>query len=305
MKESVLDQLLGNGQQSLTAIRERAANLAEVFRLPLRDQRWHGRAGELSGTGVGNSLEFQDHRDYIPGDDPRHINWNAFARNGQLTMKQFREEVQPLVDFVIDGSESMFLDVEKANRTLELLYFVESAASREGASLRVAIAIHEKLVLMEVAELSQINYWLQKRNEILKQVETDHAPNFLHFPFRSGSMRVILSDLLFPGSADELLRALSGSRGRPFFFVPFSSAESDPDWLGNLEFVDCESTRHYLRRVDEGLQSRYQKAYFRHFEIWKAIAQRYGSTFCRVPSSPALAEALTFEAFPQGAVVTC
>ena len=49
----------------------------------------------FSGSGTGSSLDFQDHRAYSPGDDPRHINWQAYARTGSYTMKLFREEVRP------------------------------------------------------------------------------------------------------------------------------------------------------------------------------------------------------------------
>ena len=47
---------------------------AARLRLPLRSRTWKGQAGEFSGGGTGTSLDFQDHRAYSPGDDPRHIN---------------------------------------------------------------------------------------------------------------------------------------------------------------------------------------------------------------------------------------
>ena len=46
---------------------------------------------------MGSALYFQDHRAYSPGDDPRHINWQAYARTGQYTMKLYREEFRPVV----------------------------------------------------------------------------------------------------------------------------------------------------------------------------------------------------------------
>ncbi len=35
--------------------------------------------GELLGRGVGSSIEFQEYRQYVPGDDIRHLDWGAFA----------------------------------------------------------------------------------------------------------------------------------------------------------------------------------------------------------------------------------
>ena len=97
-----------------------ALAVAGKLRLPLRSRVWKGQTGEFTGGGTGSSMDFQDHRAYSPSDDPRHINWQAYARTGSYTMKLFREEVRPVVDLVLDASESMFFDERKATRTAEL-----------------------------------------------------------------------------------------------------------------------------------------------------------------------------------------
>ena len=58
---------------------------ASVARLPLRAGMWSGVAGSVLGQGTGSSIDFQDQRQYMPGDDPRHINWQAYARTGNYT----------------------------------------------------------------------------------------------------------------------------------------------------------------------------------------------------------------------------
>ncbi|MEI7928161.1 MAG: DUF58 domain-containing protein [Verrucomicrobiales bacterium] len=98
----------------------RALAAAGRLRLPLRSKVWRGQAGDFNGSGTGSSLDFQDHRTYVPGDDPRHLNWQAYARTGHYTMKLFREEVRPVVDLIFDASESMFFDPAKAARSAEL-----------------------------------------------------------------------------------------------------------------------------------------------------------------------------------------
>ena len=59
-----------------------------------------GTQGNWLGTGLGSSVDFQDHRAYQMGDDPRYIHWAAYARTGLLTMKLYRAEVAPLVETV-------------------------------------------------------------------------------------------------------------------------------------------------------------------------------------------------------------
>ena len=96
--------------------------VAERLTLPLK-VGLRRTSGNVPGAGAGSSIDFQDHRPYVPGDDPRHIDWPAYARNGQFTMKLYREEVRPLADIVLDASASMFLDEAKTRRTMELAWF--------------------------------------------------------------------------------------------------------------------------------------------------------------------------------------
>jgi hypothetical protein len=63
--------------------------------------------GERRSKKRGQSVEFDDYRPYVPGDDLRHIDWNVFARLDRLFIKLFREEEDLALHLVIDGSASM------------------------------------------------------------------------------------------------------------------------------------------------------------------------------------------------------
>ena len=78
-------------RETLRTIHLQMKAAASVARLPLRSGQWSGVAGSVLGQGTGNSIDFQDQRPYLPGDDPRHINWQAYARSGQYTMKLYRQ----------------------------------------------------------------------------------------------------------------------------------------------------------------------------------------------------------------------
>src|SRR5271170_68340 len=68
-----------------------------------------GWTGSRSGRRAGSSIDFQDYREYQPGDDLRFIDWGIYARTDRLTVKLFREEVTPHLDLILDGSRSMGL----------------------------------------------------------------------------------------------------------------------------------------------------------------------------------------------------
>src|ERR1700733_5441307 len=56
---------------------------------------------------LGGGIEFADHREYTPGDDFRYLDWNVYARHGELLLKRFQEEEDLHVYFLIDCSKSM------------------------------------------------------------------------------------------------------------------------------------------------------------------------------------------------------
>lgn len=284
----------------LNAIAARARAHAERFALPLRERNWRGSAGEFAGAGVGSSLDFQDHRSYVPGDDPRHINWQAYARSGHYSLKLYREEVRPVVEILFDVSESMFADDEKARRTVELLHFALAAGERAGAST--------SLILLKGGRWKAVgreairNHGWSDLARDLPPTEASAPPSLGEAPLRARSLRVLLSDLLFAASPEPLLRALGRGQGRAIVLAPFSLSESAPDWGGNCEFLDTESGALHQRRVDGSLLRRYATAYQEHFSRWKAAALRTRIPLAKVPSAPPFETALKLEAIPSGAI---
>jgi uncharacterized protein (DUF58 family) len=56
---------------------------------------------------VGFSVDFASHREYIPGDDLRHLNWKVFGRSDRLCIKQYDAETNVDLHLVLDVSGSM------------------------------------------------------------------------------------------------------------------------------------------------------------------------------------------------------
>lgn len=285
----------------LNRIASRARAHAGIFTLPLRDRNWRGSAGDYAGSGVGSSLDFQDHRSYVPGDDPRHINWQAYARSGHYSLKLYREEVRPVVEILLDVSESMFADEEKARRVLELFYFSFVSAEQAGASTMVTLLKGPRWKTLERDSVLG-HGWIAMANE-LPATEPSAPPNLGEVPLRARSLRVLISDLLFPASPEPLLRNLVRGFGRAIILAPYSTAEATPDWSGNCEFVDTESGTLHQRRVDSSLLRRYSDAYRGHFSRWKAASLRNQTPLAKVASAPRFEDAVKLEAIPGGVVL--
>jgi uncharacterized protein (DUF58 family) len=55
----------------------------------------------------GFSVEFAEHREYVPGDDIKHIDWKVWGRSDRYYIKQYEEETNLRCHVVLDTSESM------------------------------------------------------------------------------------------------------------------------------------------------------------------------------------------------------
>ncbi|HZT81985.1 MAG TPA: DUF58 domain-containing protein [Gemmataceae bacterium] len=55
----------------------------------------------------GFSVEFAQHREYVPGDDIKHIDWKVYGRTGRFYLKQYEEETNLVCWLLLDTSESM------------------------------------------------------------------------------------------------------------------------------------------------------------------------------------------------------
>src|SRR5271155_4737375 len=55
----------------------------------------------------GFSVEFAQHREYVPGDDTRHIDWKVYGRTGRFFLKQYEAETNMVCWLLLDISDSM------------------------------------------------------------------------------------------------------------------------------------------------------------------------------------------------------
>ena len=85
------------------------AELARLGSLPIKARVIV--EGALSGmhraSVHGSSVEFAEHKEYAAGDELRHVDWKAYAKQDRYYVKQFEQESQLAVYLVLDASASM------------------------------------------------------------------------------------------------------------------------------------------------------------------------------------------------------
>lgn len=268
-------------------------SLAARLRLVVHQPR--GEAGTQMGRGWGSSVEVQDHRPFVLGDDPRHIDWNAYGRTGQWIAKTFRPEVRPSVDLVMDGSSSMCVFEPKRARALELFYLVVEGARGAGAALQVHTVVGDAVQRVALDALDA-GAW----SAGLGAGPSGVTPELAKVPWRQGALRVWVSDLLYPGTPKHLTRALLQGAGRAIILAPFAQAEAEPSWSGNLTLVDAETARERVQLLSEATMARYREAYARHFLAYQEHGHALGLRVVRVGDEAPLEATLMHHAVPAG-----
>jgi uncharacterized protein (DUF58 family) len=82
-------------------------------------------------TARGEGSEFESLREYVPGDDPRHVDWHASARRGRLILRQFQTERRHTLIVAIDTGRLM---AARSGTDSKLDYAVECGIALARAS---------------------------------------------------------------------------------------------------------------------------------------------------------------------------
>ena len=254
-----------------------------------------GFVGEHSSVRQAHSVEFADYRDYRPGDDMRLIDWNVYARLGQLTLRLTEAAEATTLHLLVDCSASMAFGAPTKLRT----------AQRVAAALGcLALARYDSVVITLLrGETAQVLPRLRAKNEtgrLLSVLESLSAQGTLDLSaalhtFCAKSRRgmcVVISDLLACTSLEEHLGALRHIGMEPVVIQVLTPDEAQPRMEGALDLVDCETGSALLTDVNAALL----KAYAARFAGWTADLESacllQQAPFIRLLTDQSLEEAL-------------
>ena len=199
----------------------------------------------------GQSVEFLQHREYVPGDDLRHVDWKVWARQDRLYIKQFEEDTNLRCTFLVDVSKSM----EYGNGPLNKYeYACTIAGSLAYLVLRqqdaVACWAFDERVRARVPHQS-------KRNHLLTVVESLHVAIPAEKTDLSGVLKeaaetlprrgmvVVISDFL--SDLDGTIRGLKMLRQRGHDVMVFHVLDDDEldfPFSGPMRFEGLELPQH-------------------------------------------------------------
>ncbi len=250
-----------------------AVRAAAAFRLAMPRTPIGGRVGERLGSGTGSSLEFQDYRPYAAGDDLRHVDWAAYARSELLAVRLYREEVAPRIDLVLDVSRSMAVTEQKLRAYGELSGLLACACGSTVADSRIITTSAVQPQPLHIPE------------DIERFLACDATLSGLeeaHLPFRRRSLRVVVSDFLFPHDADALVSLLARDSAWLAIIQLTLREEAEPVVEGGRRLIDVEGRGEVDMVIDETAIHDYRARFGRLRLGLSRAARRVGARFAHV-----------------------
>ncbi len=260
--------------------------LRAIPRLELSLARLSAREGDSSRGRArrGGRVEFADHRAYVPGDDPRHLDWAAYARFGRLYVKQFERRDEASMLIVVDESGSMALHgkLRAAQRLAYALAYVALAGGH-----RVRTALCSDGALRSSAEVSG----RPRISELRAQLETARGAGATRLSEslrdvadagRGGRVLVVLSDLW----AEDDGRAVLASRARRGDEVTVIHVRAAADLAlpgGEVTAEDAETGERRALGPAEAAAAAVDAA--RREEDWRAFAARHALRYVPVDAA--------------------
>ena len=241
------------------------ALLAQLERMELVSRKiFRGRMkGERRSKRKGQSVEFADFRNYVPGDDLRFIDWNLYARLDKLFLKLFLEEEDLHFYALIDGSMSMsFGDPTKFHYAKQLAaalgYIGLCRADRVKVEMLDDAAVSPAPVLRGRKNLWRMLDYLNSLECGTNATLNDSIKSFCLRNSGKGIL-VLITDLMDKTGYESALRYLVSQNLDVYVIQVLSQSEIDPDITGDLKLVDCEDADIAEISVSQRLLDRYRQ----------------------------------------------
>lgn len=203
-------------------------------------------SGEYHSTFKGQGMEFEEVRQYIPGDDIRLIDWNVTARTGFPHIKKFREERELSVAILVDASSSGRFGTRgrfKSDTAAELCAVLAFSAIKNND--KVGLIIFTDQIEMYIPPKKGRAHVLRLIREVLyfqpKGVATDigGALEYMNRVIKRKSVVFLLSDFMSGGFRRPL--QIANNKHDIVAIKITDPRETGFDDVGMIELEDAET----------------------------------------------------------------
>lgn len=181
----------------------------------------------------GFSVEFAQHREYVPGDDLRHLDWKIFAKADRFVVKQYEEETNLRAHLFLDQSESMNYAHDggmskfdyAATGCASLAYLIQQQADAVGLTLFDDKIVKQVPPSNTRANLGNLFQALEQAKARQQKTKIGAILHDLSAQFRQRGLVLIFSDLF--DAPEEVLKGLREIQSRGHDVVVFHVLDKD------------------------------------------------------------------------------
>jgi uncharacterized protein (DUF58 family) len=269
-----------------------ASLMAKLERMELVSRKiFRGRMkGERRSHRKGQSVEFADFRNYVPGDDLRFIDWNLFARLDRLYLKLFLEEEDLHLYVLIDDSRSMdFGSPSKLHVAKQIAAALGYIGLCRGDRVSMASFNRQQPgVFRGRSSTYRMLDSLSGYESATKSLDMTAAVKAFCVRNVHKGIVVLISDLMDKQGYEAALRMLV-ARDLDIFLVHLLSPEElQPDLKGDLKLIDCEDADQREISVSSNLLKRYHQTLNAFVEGAKAFCRKRSISYVPARSDVAV-----------------
>jgi uncharacterized protein (DUF58 family) len=212
--------------------------LAPVKRLTNRQRGEH-----LSDKG-GTSIEFADFRDYVAGDDLRHVDWNIFSRLNHPYLKLYSHEEDMHAVLILDGSTSMAFEGKfELARQLAASLGVMGLMNVERVSVYACGRGRDAVFMPPSSGRGSLKRFFAFLEELEPggDVPVEAAIELALRRHRGRGIAVVLSDFLTFGDVVRSFNLLHSAGLEIYGLQVLGTSEMNPEMAGDLRIVDSET----------------------------------------------------------------
>ena len=227
----------------------------------------------------GFAVEFAGHREYVIGDDTRHIDWRVFYKRDKYFIKQYEMETNFTAHLVLDVSASMRYGEEKQQKMLYAAQMLTTLGySIIKQSDRVSLSTFDEKVRGYVPpgnSMAQVQRMTEHLDEIEPKEKTDMAECLSEVAGRTGRREIIMIFSDFFTDLDDLEKVLQRFRYQQHEVVLFQVLHHDElafNFDGMIKFIGLEVPDEILMQPSE-LRKAYLAALNRFNDRFEEICQ--------------------------------
>ncbi len=230
---------------------------------------------------LGSGIEFSDHREYTPGDDIRYLDWNVYARHGDLLLKRFQEEQDLHIYLLLDCSRSMgFGDSPKfdlARRLIAALAYIALAGLDRICVLSFADGVVDEFPLTRgKARILSLMKFLESQQVSGSDTNLGRAMQGVLQRSRRNGIAVVVSDLFDEHGFQPGLDQLRYRQFDGHVLQLHDAREADPALLGDVELLDIETESLRKVTVTEKNLRAYKELFQNHQRAVREYCRNHG-----------------------------